>query len=385
AEKFKTDPLTYLIKGLDKVLRTDENQSNDIRSSIRVLAEIQTQYSDGYSNFSVLSPEGTRLWEQIVDNTITRVITSINYASNWQELTRDAADPNGKFKHMRWLAEDNNPHSKYSVLLNSVFYLEDPMDPNYGEKRKVKIGTEEVDAKLVLNNVGGTQLIEKNGSETVGVNTSSLDATGKFLQELHTMLLSGVEEFMRHASKSTAMSLTADSIDTYPGKKDKHLYIDIELFKPKNAGVGETEGFNILVGYMAGELERINRYKNNREKFSEFAGYNRPVEKKDGKIVDAGEVFTAFDDVLTEEVKEELYKIKGDLVEELENNLELRQRVKIDVNNYFQKETLSNLNRLQEARFVDQALYEKGNQLGLSKMMVDETLIKAYTYNSWIH
>jgi len=81
------------------------------------------------------------------------------------------------------------------------------------------------------------------------------------------MLLSGIEEFMRHASKNTAMSLSTDVIDTYPGKKDKHLYVDIELFKPKNSGVGESEAFNILVGHMAGELERINRYKSNRELF----------------------------------------------------------------------------------------------------------------------
>jgi tetratricopeptide (TPR) repeat protein len=89
AETFKKDPLSGLIKGLPKELREDEKQSNDIRSSIRILAELQTQYSDGYSNFSVLSPDGNRVWEQVVDNTITRVVTSINYAKTWQELTSD--------------------------------------------------------------------------------------------------------------------------------------------------------------------------------------------------------------------------------------------------------------------------------------------------------
>ena len=385
AETFKHDPLTGLIKGLPDVLKQSGEQSTDIASSIKILAELQAQFSDGYSNFSVLSPEGNRIWEQVVDNTITRVVTSINHASSWQELTRDQADPNGKYKHMRWLSEENNPHSKWSVLLNSIFHLDDPLAENYGDKRMIRKGTEQVPAKLTLNNVGGTQLIVKNGNDSVGTSTASLDATSKFLQEVHTMLLSGIEEFMRHASKNTAMSLSTDQIDTYPGKKDKHLYIDIDLFKPKNAGLGETEAFNILVGYIAGELERINRYKGNRELYSTYTGYNRPVQKKNGTTVDAGEVFTAFDDVLTEPVKEELYKIKGNLVEELENNLELRQRVKRDVLNYFQKEVGANLARLQSSRFVDQALYQKGAQSGLSRDMIDETLMKAYTYNSWIH
>ena len=390
AEAFKKDPLTGLIKGLPKELREDEKQSNDIRSSIRILAELQTQYSDGYSNFSVLSPDGNRVWEQVVDNTITRVVTSINYAKTWQELTNDEADPNGKFKHMRWLSEDNNAYSKWSVLLNSVFFLEDILADNYGQKRKIKTGAEQEDIKLIVNNVGGTQLIVKNENDTVGKSTASLDGTSKFLQEVHTMLLGGIEEFMRHASKNTAMSLSTQELFTYPGKIDKHLYIDIDLFKPKNTGLGETEGFNIIVGYIAGELERINRYKDgfgneSKEYFAEFSGYNRPFIKKDGTTVAAGEVFTAFDDVLTESTKDLLYKVKGNLVDYLEDNLDLRQIVKNEVTSYFEKETAANLKTLQTSRFVDESLYEKGTQAGISKDQVDETLMKAYTYNSWIH
>jgi hypothetical protein len=58
-----------------------------------------------------------------MDNTITRIVTAINLAENWQELTTDDADPNGRFQHMRWLAEENNPASQFSVMLNSIFDL----------------------------------------------------------------------------------------------------------------------------------------------------------------------------------------------------------------------------------------------------------------------
>lgn len=383
AEEFKRDPLTYLMNGLPNVLQDKTGKLGDVRTRIRMLAELQNFYSDGYSNFSVLSPEGNRLWEQVVDNTVTRIVTSINQADNWFELTEDSADPNGRFKHMRWLADRNNVYSKHSVLLNSVFHLDDPLAENYGEKRKVQKGTRQIPAELVLNNVGGTQLVVKNNNDSIGNATASLDATSKFLQEIHTMLLSGVEEFMRHASKNTAMAMSAENLITYPGKTDKHLYVDIDMFKPQNNGEGETEAFYILLNYISGELERIRRYKANDE-YHTYEGYNRNI-VSDGKKVQAAEVFTAFDDVLSKEMKQELYDLKGDLIEAVDNDSDLRERLKAEVFNYFEKETQANLSRLEEARFIDNSLYERGAQLGLNQNQVDEVLMKAYTYNSWIH
>lgn len=382
AEEFKRDPLTYLMNGVPKALQ-DKTGKLDVRTRLRMLAELQNFYSDGYSNFSVLSPEGNRLWEQVVDNTVTRIVTSINQADNWFELTDPLSDPNGRFKHMRWLADENNVYSKHSVLLNSVFHLDDPLAENYGEKRKVQKGTRQIPAELVLNNVGGTQLVVKNSNDSIGNATASLDATSKFLQEIHTMLLSGVEEFMRHASKNTAMAMSAENLITYPGKTDKHLYVDIDMFKPQNNGEGETEAFYILLNYISGELERIRRYKANDE-YHNYEGYNRSI-ISDGKKVAAAEVFTAFDDVLSKDMKQELYDLEGDLIEAVDNDSDLRDRLKAEVFDYFEKETQANLARLQEARFVDTALYERGAQLGLNQNQVDEVLMKAYTYNSWIH
>jgi hypothetical protein len=382
AEEFKRDPLTYLMNGVPTALR-DKTGKLDVRTRIRMLAELQNFYSDGYSNFSVLSPEGNRLWEQVVDNTVTRIVTSINQADNWFELTDPLFDPNGRFKHMRWLADKNNVYSKHSVLLNSVFHLDDQLAENYGQKRMIQKGTRQIPVELVLNNVGGTQLVVKNNNDSIGNSTASLDATSKFLQEIHTMLLSGVEEFMRHASKNTAMAMSAENLITYPGKTDKHLYVDIDMFKPQNNGEGETEAFYILLNYISGELERIRRYKANDE-YKNYEGYNRPI-VSDGKKVDAAEVFTAFDDVLSKDMKQELYDLEGDLIEAVDNDSDLRDRLKAEVFSYFEKETQANLARLQEARFVDTSLYERGAQMGLNQNQVDEVLMKAYTYNSWIH
>ena len=74
------------------------------------------------------------------------------------------------------------------------------MSSTYGEKI--------TDTKLLLQHVAGTQMVSNKNDG--GTSTASMDATAKYLQEFHTMLLSGVEEFMRHASKNTAMSMTLD-------------------------------------------------------------------------------------------------------------------------------------------------------------------------------
>jgi hypothetical protein len=387
AIQFKKNPLKYLLDGLPEDIRVSKDKDEEVRGRIRALAELQNMYSDSYSNFSVQSPERNRVWEHFLDNTITRVITSINKANTWQELTRDQADPNGLFKHMRWLGEDNNTHTAFSKLLNSVFEL-DPMSANYGKKK--------TDAKLNIQNVSGTQLVSKKEANNVGTSTASMDATSKYLQEFHSLLLNGVEEFMRHASKNTSMGLTlSNAIETYNGKNADNLYVDIEAFRPGN--FGPQKAFEILAGYISGEGNRIFRFSSDINKYKEFAGYNRKVKRKDGKITMAGQAFTAFDDVLSIPVQKELYKIIQEAVDNkvsdfnlmtiLDTDISLRQKVAADVAEYFNKQTIENTARLNKAKFIDPALMKRADRsdMELTAEDVENTLVKAYTYNSWIH
>ena len=384
---FKKNPLKYLLEGLKEDIRTSKDETEEVQGRIRVLAELQNMYSDAYSNFSVQSPEKNRVWEHFLDNTITRVITSINKAETWQELTREQADPNGLFKHMRWLGEGNNTFSPFSKLLNSIFEL-DQMSPDYGKKK--------TDVKLTIQNVSGTQLVGKKEANTIGTSTASMDATSKYLQEFHSLLLNGVEEFMRHASKNTAMGISLNSpIDTYDGKNADKLYVDIEAFRP--GSFGEQKAFNILTGYISGEANRIFRFSSDINKYKEFAGYNRKVKRKDGKITMAGQAFTAFDDVISIPVQKKLYAVIQEAVDNkvsdfnlmdvLDTDIKLRQEVAADVAEYFNKQTIENAARLNKAKFVDASLMKRADRsdMELTAEEVEKTLVKAYTYNSWIH
>ena len=386
-DEFRRNPLEILRKGLPVELRADKEKSLDVQSRIRLLAEIQNEFSDGYSNFSVLNAERNRVWEHFVDNTITRVITSINKAESYQELTQSE-----DFKHMHWLSKKNNTLAPFSQLLNSVFYMKfNPRKPDqYGTKRK--------NAKLILQNITGTQFITKNVNDTTGSNTASMDAVGKFLQEYHTMLMNGVEEFMRHASKNMAMGITVDrdtEIKTYAGKtRNKHLYIDIDAFEPGRDG--ELQGAQIMLGYLAGESNRIFRFKSNK-KFEKYAGYNREVKDKLGRTVMAGEAFTLFDDILTKETQEELYDLIQNAVDtnqvlfnmelELEDNVALRNRIETDIINFFDLVTQENLDKLNENKYVDSGLLSEYYKKGVVETKEDRTnmLTKAYSYNSFIH
>jgi len=387
AIRFKRDPLTYLLNGLPTSLRDSEKQSEDVRGRLRALAEIQNEFSDSYSNFSVQTPEGNRVWEHMVDNTITRIVTAINFAKNWEELTTDEADPNGRFKHMRWLNENNNTFSPFSKLLRSIFDL-NPMSTTYGEKI--------TDTKITLQNVAGTQMVSYKNEG--GTSTASMDATSKFLQEFHTMLLSGVEEFMRHASKNTAMGMSVDGeIKTYNGKKATRLYVDVESFLSYSDG--EIKGYDIIEGYIAAEANRIVRFKQDIDKFKNYAGYNRKVKRKDGAKtpVMAGEAFTAFDDVLSQDVQAEIYSILDkasenpltvfNFITELDNNLQLRDKIRKDVAQYFNLDTDENLARLQKAKYVDAGLMNRIRTINneLTDDEIELALMKAYTYNSFIH
>lgn len=384
-----TNPIKYIMEGVTTNLITN-TKTNISNSRIKELAKIQAANSDKYSNFSALSPEGNRVWEHFLDSSITRMVTSLNSGKSWQELTRAEADPSNKFQHMRWLSEDINTYSLHSQLLGSIYNLKDKKKPD-GSR---------LDNSLLINNVAGTQLIEERKGmqeKKEGISTASMDKTGKFLQEVHTMLMNGVEEFMRHASKQMAQGLTVSGkIDTGVVKDDNKLYVDIKNFGLY--GPGESRAFDIIAGYIMAESNRIFKFGFNKSTLKNYKGYNREVTRKDKNKTKtmAGNAFTAFDDVLSVDTQTELYNIidkavdtrntSFDMMDVINLNPELRARIEKDVTDYFELLTKENIKELNKAKYVDTGLKERVPGFEkLSNEDVENILMKAYTYNSWIH
>ena len=383
--KFLQNPVFYLKSALPKSL--DPGGKFDSSSRIKELANIQVRFSDKYSNFSAISPEGNRVWEHFLDNTFTRIMTSLNQAKSWQELTNPEADPNGLFRHMRYLAYDNNTFTPHSVLLKSLFNSLSAVNNPGGKK----------DNRLVIQNVAGTQLIDTKTDKQTGVSTASMDATSKYLQEIHTMLMNGVEEFMRHASKQMSQGIVLkNGLNTYGSKNAKNLYVDIEKFLPTTKA-GEQYGFDILSGYLAGEVNRIFRFSSDLDKYSEFTGYTRPVRRRTGEIVMAGQALAAFEDVLSKSTQEKIYKLVDqatdtkkssfDFSDIYDENPALTEDIRKDIAKYFDSLTGDLKARLDKTKFIDPALRARVDNQGveLTPDESDITLLKAYAYNSWIH
>ena len=365
--EFKLDPLAVLKKGIPAGVISEEQFKQ--KNIIERFAELQGRYGADSSNFSVLNAERNLVSEHIEDHSVSMIVHGLNKAKNLQDLWES-----DQLQYMSYLNPQINSFTLRSKILNSLFAI----DTETYEKRPGK--------SLELNYVSGTQIAD--GSE--GSNTTSLDIYSKFLQEMHMMLKGGLQEFMRHASKSSSFGVrvSGDIIGGIEKQEDGHLYLDIDMFAPQ--GVAEEYAVNeFFIDYIDVELERIQKFNANVELFKNYTGYNRVLEydSNNKPKVYAGQVFTAFDNVLTENTKNFIYKnIKeGTLKDYLEKNPEFKNVISDEIKNYFISQSLSNEKYLEDINYVDPKLLKRLTGLGLKKNEAVQALVKAFTYNSWIH
>ena len=366
--KFKAEPLQTLMDGIPEnvIGLTKENQKNKVIE----IANLQSRYGLDTSNAMVLNAERNLVSEHIENNTVSKQVYALNNAAKLSDLwTTD------KFQYMSYLDPAINPYTKRLATVRSLYELSTPE-----QKRRANRSL-----KLFMDS--GTQV---EGEDT-GLNTTSLDVTSKFLQEMNTMLKDGVQEFMRHASKSSSFGTKVEGgIIGLPGKEggDNHLWIDLNMFANDTA---YDYGFKAhMLPYMEAEAERIFKFRQNKDEFSKYAGYNRDL----GNGFMAGEVFTAFDNVLTKTSKDKIYaaidkaiaeKKNFNLTEFLRNdNTGLLNGIRDNVRSYFNEQATRNSDLLNDAKYISKDLIEKMQDLGITEDKVEDKLVQAYTYNSWI-
>ena len=276
---------------------------------------------------------------------------------------------------MSYLDPKINSFTYRSHILKSLFDMRDPEMSRLTSR----------DLELFMNS--GTQ-IEATKS---GVNTTSLDVSSKRFQEINTLLTGGIQEFMRHAGKSSSFGAKINGgIIGSPGKEgiDSKLWIDVEMFAKKTAHSYAFEAH--MLPYIQAETERIYRFKQNIDEFKKYKGYNRKL--KSGRM--AGEEYTAFDAVLSEDTKEKIYtaitaaikaKESFDLITFLnKDNGALLATVKKEVTGYFAGQTSKNLKAFEKSNYLSPTIKEKITVFNLTPAQETELLVDAYTYNSWI-
>jgi hypothetical protein len=367
--KFKQNPINALMTGIKAGVIG--NSSINQKAQIKELANLQARYGSDVSNFAVLNAERNLVFEHIDNNSITKQVYALNNAKKLSDLWTT-----NEFQYMSHMDPTINAYTTRLRTINSLFDL----------KSSTQLRRKNTSLNLFMDS--GTQKAIEGQEE--GTNTTGLDVNSKFLQEMHTMLKDGVQEFMRHASKSSSFGAKVEGgIVGLPGKEgnDNHLWIDIDMFKNNTAYEYALKAH--LLPYMEAEAERIYRFRQNKEEFKKYAGYNRVL--TDGRM--AGEVFTAFDDVLSKNIKEDIYKAIDKAIAE-KKNFDLRTFINIsglqgmvrqNVRDYFKKQTDAVSAMLQESKYISPDLYERFADTKLSQAEQERILVDAYVHNAWVH
>jgi hypothetical protein len=367
--EFLLDPIGKLSSGFSAGTISEKGVRQ--KNAIDRILGLQAKYGFDSANFAVLNAEKNLVFEHIDDHTISY----ITYALNKMQNLSEAWTPGSEFEYMSYLDPLINSFTTRLGIINTLFDKNDTEDGVYNwAKRTGK------SLQLFINSGTQVEAIED------GTNTTSLDARGKFLQELHSMLKGGMIEFMRHASKSSSFGARIDGEGGILGGvgkgEDTRLWVDTDKFATGNAY--EYLVKNHMIPYIAGELERINKFKTNKDLFKTYAGYNR--ELADGTM--AGENFTAFDNVLKKDTKEEILAAVTNpnvrFEDYIKTNPDLYKKILDEVTTYFTDQAKDLQNYYNEAKYLSPDLLDKLAVFNLGEEKAEEVLISAYAVNSWV-
>ena len=358
--EFRLNPIQSLMKGIPAGVIGPKEVSQ--KNKIEKLLGLQAKYGADSSNFAVLNAERNLVFEHIDDHTVSMMVYALNKAADMKDFWTKGSE----FEFLSFLNPKINSFTTRLQVIQNLFDVNDGFVKRTGKSLQMFIDS-------------GTQV--ENGE---GTNTTSLDVHGKFLQELHSMLKGGMQEFMRHASKSSSFGARLEG-GILGGKEkgsDTRLWVDIDKF-----AVGTADNYvskTHMIPYIAAELERINKFKANKNLFKNYKGYNRPM--ADGTM--AGENFTAFDNVLTEDTKKEILEKVTDpnvrFEDYLKTDPDLARKIELEVGSYFNQQTADLIDFYEEAEYMSPDLLDRLKKFNLEESDAVKVLVKAYAVNAWV-
>ena len=379
--RFLLNPVEVLSKPIPKSIVT--GKVKDVSGYIKKLADIQVQYGFDSANPGVLLPDGNKVFANVNHSLLSTVITDLNTLNSLSEIKANPI----KYGHLNYLLDTDafvvQVADEYVYRSKILAHLFD----RQGNKKSGK--------SLEFLFTAGTQI-----ADISGVNTADLDIIGKNFQEFHTTLLAGVAELTRAAEKKSAFGIKPlgkiqrGVYDNIIKEESDHHWVNLSMFASKYKGTTYSNGEAFGIGYyllphLAAEFDRVREFRNNKDLYKNVIGFNRPLPS--GKM--AGEEFSLFAKMLSDETKNDLYNIVSSpskLEDILDNNDGLRNKIFKDILGYFntrqEEYTEMYFNKMP---IVAESLY---SSLGIpeeilakaDKTELNKILVKAFLYNDMI-
>jgi hypothetical protein len=373
-KEFLNKPVVSIIDAVSKGL-----YGNDVRSierigskpvlikgqkeNIEFIQNIELNYSDKYFSDNVLNSEASnvyaiRPWSQ------QAVIYNLLNEPKFKTYSDLILDSVGAYFDI-----SKNPDAD-NIYLNSVF------DLSTGNRRLDRKGNP---VKINLINWNGLEI--NFGEETKGAKTTSLTRFEKLIQDIAPLLTNGIKEHIRYGDKTTSNGTEVIfSRFTETTNDNPYLPVDIKQFRetylPKEAKA-------IFRNILYSALLQTNQYfyKNIGKDFSNF---NKNLEKE--------EYWGYFDGILSKETKDkiisegltkeqiDIYAVIDKYQEDI--NKDLEQFLKNDVK--LVKEELNSNDIVTFEDYIPNEKLLKNSQYGENEQDRFETLLRAFTINSYI-
>jgi len=364
-----------------KKIRQNGEVLKGLRGLYNSLQRIQANYTDDYSDFMVLNAVGDAQYEFMENNTITQQIRFLQDDPDYNTLISRPEMNHLSAERNPFVSNNPDPKRKRLVTIHELF----DMSKTNGPKRSLKEGYGSNEKITIdINNLAGVSFTV-NGEASNGIAASDSDEFTKRLTDFHVSVIHGLPMGTTPADKSTILVYHLSNRKYYVNPREFALGTN-----------GEAAAFNILLGYLEAELDRINRVKalpaNALERMVPVGKSTYGVE---------GEKFVIFGDMMKPDLQKELMNIPKEYGGRLRDYLDLpessdlKKRIADDVIKvYFANKVNEFTEKLRDAEYIDDTMHEKvqeiyaGNDPKAKKLSRTETrniAIKTHVYNSFIH
>ena len=368
-QKFIQSPISFLqnedlIKANISLLKSFKNiQSLRSDSIVRTLADIQSEYGFDTPGQSITLPDGETAQEIANHSSAASIVLGIN------DLTGNLDEAYKQDSHLSFLNPNlNNKELPYNPLSARNKVLQ-TMFPN---------GKRDASKEMQFSLIAGSEY-QIDGKRDTGIVTADLVVRDRHFQAYNMMLQRGIGEFIKHSDKRSSFGIVLDkkkNWGNYNTGTDKNLWIDIDKF---DSAEGHDLAFNVFIlDYIANEFDRIQYFskKENQAELKRNTGYSKKLSNDRA----AGMSFVLMDSLMSDRSKKQLYELAEsneyiDIVDYIQNNKELRDRLIKESKTYFENKTEYNEDSLKGLLKLNKA-FEK---------FEENTLAAAFTYNNFIN